>query len=240
MNSTKVRRSSQAEGAEAFGSGPPRTKRSERRRTQLFSSALELFVRQGYEATTMEDIAVAAGVARATVFNHFPRKAAFLEEWMWRRRERAREAVRLVDLDGSSAVASLRDFTITLAQVAIDTRDETTALMEIAVQETGFFHGSALANDIARYVRSGQRSGEIRPDLDAHHVGLLVSTGFIVTLSQWIREPGAFDLQERVRVGLDMMLYGMAHMSGGVDQRDVETCGPQFPGEALINGPVRA
>lgn len=35
---------------------------------------MRLFASSGFEATTMEDIAVAAAVSRATVFRHFPAK----------------------------------------------------------------------------------------------------------------------------------------------------------------------
>jgi AcrR family transcriptional regulator len=47
----------------------------------------------------MDDIAERADVARATVFNHFPRKAAFIDEWTARRQERAAVALGINDLD---------------------------------------------------------------------------------------------------------------------------------------------
>jgi AcrR family transcriptional regulator len=37
-----------------------------------------LFEQQGYEATTMDDVAAAAGVSRRSLFNHFPRKESLL------------------------------------------------------------------------------------------------------------------------------------------------------------------
>ncbi|MGH1554128.1 TetR/AcrR family transcriptional regulator [Streptomyces sp. L7] len=59
-------------------------------RDQLYAAALDLFVSQGYETTTMEQIAETADVARATVFNHFSQKVGFLEEWGARRRRASR------------------------------------------------------------------------------------------------------------------------------------------------------
>lgn len=41
---------------------------------------MELFAKQGYQATTVPEIAEAAGVSRATFFLHFPTKAALLGE----------------------------------------------------------------------------------------------------------------------------------------------------------------
>ena len=44
------------------------------RRTQVLSSALEVFVAAGYHATGMDDIAERAGVSKPVLYQHFPSK----------------------------------------------------------------------------------------------------------------------------------------------------------------------
>ncbi len=44
------------------------------RRVQLLSSALEVFVAQGYHAAAMDDIAERAGVSKPVLYQHFPGK----------------------------------------------------------------------------------------------------------------------------------------------------------------------
>jgi AcrR family transcriptional regulator len=44
-------------------------------RTRLLDAAAELFARQGYSATTIEEIATAAGATRATFYLHFASKS---------------------------------------------------------------------------------------------------------------------------------------------------------------------
>jgi AcrR family transcriptional regulator len=56
------------------GTGRPR--RSSRETLQ--DAATELFLEQGYEKTTVDDIARRAGVARGTFFNYFPAKGDLL------------------------------------------------------------------------------------------------------------------------------------------------------------------
>ena len=50
------------------------------RRRQLFSVALSLFAEHGYSATTMDDIAEAAGVTKPLVYQHFESKRALYLE----------------------------------------------------------------------------------------------------------------------------------------------------------------
>lgn len=48
---------------------------------RFYLVALELFKSQGYEQTTMEQIANVVGVAKGTFFNHYKGKAAILVRW---------------------------------------------------------------------------------------------------------------------------------------------------------------
>jgi AcrR family transcriptional regulator len=56
--------------------GRPRGGRMPRveRRAQLLTSALEVFVAQGYHAAAMDDIAERAGVSKPVLYQHFPGK----------------------------------------------------------------------------------------------------------------------------------------------------------------------
>jgi len=66
---------------------PPQTQGGRRltadvRRRQLFEVALSLFAEHGYAATTMDDIAEAAGVTKPLVYHHFDSKRALYLELM--------------------------------------------------------------------------------------------------------------------------------------------------------------
>ena len=53
-----------------------RARKRERTRDALYRAALRLFDSQGYESTTVDDVAVAAGVSRRTFFRYFESKEA--------------------------------------------------------------------------------------------------------------------------------------------------------------------
>src|SRR5947209_10521808 len=55
-----------------------RTRRSADLRERLFRAALNLFAKQGFAETTVEDITNAADVGKGTFFNYFPSKEHIL------------------------------------------------------------------------------------------------------------------------------------------------------------------
>jgi AcrR family transcriptional regulator len=54
--------------------------RSERSRTQILDGALKLFSHRGYGATSVQEIADAAGVSKGNVYHHFPDKESIFRE----------------------------------------------------------------------------------------------------------------------------------------------------------------
>src|SRR2546423_2832396 len=57
-----------------------RTRRREDTRQKLYEAAVALIAERGYSATTVDDIAERAGVAKGTVYYNFPSKPALFEE----------------------------------------------------------------------------------------------------------------------------------------------------------------
>src|SRR5262245_17308758 len=49
-------------------------RRRDQTRTAIADAAVELFIERGFAATTMEEVAEAAGVSRRTAYRHFPTK----------------------------------------------------------------------------------------------------------------------------------------------------------------------
>jgi TetR/AcrR family transcriptional regulator of autoinduction and epiphytic fitness len=67
------------------GVGRPRQMLEDERRSRLISAAAELFLRKGYHATTVEDVARCAGMSKKTVYQVFSGKSglfdALLTDW---------------------------------------------------------------------------------------------------------------------------------------------------------------
>lgn len=94
----------------------------ERRRPLVLDAALGLFVERGYEGTSMEAIADAAGVTKPVVYACFPGKAELFEALLRREEERvlgeiAAALPAAADLDDAEAVL-VEGFTAFLRAVA--------------------------------------------------------------------------------------------------------------------------
>ncbi|GAA5165426.1 MULTISPECIES: TetR/AcrR family transcriptional regulator [Amycolatopsis] len=200
--------------ADATGSlhvtGDRRARHREARRDRLYHAAVELFVEKGFDNTKMEEIAERADTARATVFNHFQRKTAFLDEWSLRRRRRAMHAIELEHLEDRPLRDILARYLTELARISADSRAETVACMGAAIRFTNVFGNPELAHQFEGFVARAQKAGEVRPGTDPEHAALLLASSYFATLSAWIgEEPAPFDLERRLLETLAMILDGI-------------------------------
>src|ERR1051325_9404455 len=88
-----------------------RERKKEETRERIFKAACKLFRHKGFEATTIDEIAEKADVAKGTFFNYFPRKEAvlgFLSE-MWIEEAEAKTA-ELLEKNGPAAAGILEMF----------------------------------------------------------------------------------------------------------------------------------
>jgi AcrR family transcriptional regulator len=61
--------------------GAPATTKGEQTRQHIFACALELFREQGFEATTMQDVAARADVVKSAAYYYFPGKEAIIQAY---------------------------------------------------------------------------------------------------------------------------------------------------------------
>ncbi|WP_330291200.1 TetR/AcrR family transcriptional regulator [Streptomyces sp. NBC_00576] len=196
-----------SEGAAAVG-------RQERRRRklhdQLYETAVDLFVAQGFEATSMEQIAEAADVARATVFNHFSQKVGFLEEWGVRRRALVNEILGSQHAEDLPVGDGLRRYLKEMVDLNVVSRAETTVLMDASARYGRLLQDPSLEIELSRIVEQGQQRGEIRADVDCDQAGQLLAACYFTAILRWIREePAPFDLHQRLTGALDIVLLGL-------------------------------
>ncbi|KHL04186.1 TetR/AcrR family transcriptional regulator [Sinomonas humi] len=176
--------------------------RRERQRLQmrrrLLEAALSLFEAQGFEATTIDQIAERADVARQTVLNHYPTKRDFVLAWGERRRQEAAEAY----VPGSGRMRErLHRIYDVLAQINERERPLTRMLRgQMVVPQP-------VPPAVMATLEDGAASGELFPQAAPQDVAEILAAVYFDTQNRWLLEdPPAFDLKETLSRKLDLIL----------------------------------
>jgi AcrR family transcriptional regulator len=179
-----------------------REQQRERMRQRLLAAALELFEAQGFDATTIDQIADRADVARQTVLNHYPAKKDFVAAWGERRRH---ELAALEGEPAESARDGLHRVMSALAEINVREERLTRQLREQRIVPQPIPHA------MFQILREGRERGEIAGWVDPQVAAEIVAAVYFDTLSRWLidEEPG-FDLRQQLNSRVDLLLDGLA------------------------------
>lgn len=170
----------------------------DRTRAKLLEVALALFERQGYEQTSVGEIAAAAGVVRQTVVNHFSRKDDFVAAWGEQRRAWLAQQSPDTTLTPRAAIAFVFD---RLAERNESERALTAALHPhyLAVVRPPVVPAAVLSA-----VERAQAAGDLRSNLSAAMIAQVLMAIYFDTLTRWLTDPAAPPLAESLheRIGL--------------------------------------
>ena len=208
---------------------PPGEGRSERRRQPLglrerkkqetaeriYLTALKLFRERGYEATTVEEIAQAAEVAKGTFFNYFPTKDAVLSYLGQRQMRVLYEAIAAtVDFDTWPVSEQLMFVFETLAAGIQDEREFVRVVsLEVYRSASAFSDTTSSARQLYELfvgiVRRGQERRELRATVLADSMALILIGTYFYTFFAWLELDNPPALALMLRVHLDLLLQGM-------------------------------
>lgn len=166
-------------------------------REVLADAALELFLEQGYEATSIVDITRRAGVSRASFFNYFVSKSETLWLVLDGRLDELTEALEHPD-------ASLED---ALAAVAEGDRPDALALAIVDARTMGaeqeLWQGRAERQLRIGAAVSARISREGALELDAEILGAAYSAAIFAAVWQWAaRGSGKHSLDAEIEAAL--------------------------------------
>jgi AcrR family transcriptional regulator len=169
--------------------------RRERRRLEIreriVETAFSLFETQGYEASTVTEIAERADIAYGTRFQHFPSKLDLLREVSGRALGRLFENVEEVSkLPGSFAERLVILFDTTAANaesMGPQTREMISAMLALSIPETADADDRRIRLAFRRFLDDGLATAEVRDDEDIETlVEVVVGIWYSLFLS-WVR-----------------------------------------------------
>jgi AcrR family transcriptional regulator len=194
-----------------------RERKKQETRLRLMEAALRLFRENGYDDTTVEQIASAADVAKGTFFNYFETKQATLPALVEWRLQRLEEAISPEQGAPTSPVERIKTALRLLANdPLIDPMLARQVFAAIVHQQEPARHpGFALAQLLAEQIRQAQAVGEIRADLDPVYLGCLVRAAFFQQMMIWHHSRCPAPLPEILDKAVDLLLDGVAGPAWG-------------------------
>jgi len=183
---------------------------SAERREQILNAAVAAFLENGFNATSIREVAVRAGMSHTGVLHHFPDKAALLEAVLDRYLDHGSAGIDLDPRDGLSLLRGL----IALAERAMHDPDGLRMyrmLSSEALSPTHPAHGyfKRWYAQTRRLAETGledlrQRGLYAQPDLSIADAAAQI-VGMRDGLDpQWLLDPNAMDLAAAVRAQLQL------------------------------------
>jgi AcrR family transcriptional regulator len=157
---------------------------------ELLDAALQVFARQGYRNTRLDDVAQVAGVTKGTIYHYFDTKEALLlavvEHYQALAFGRAEEALRD---QGAPVSTRIRLLVRKIFSRGEHSQDLLALLIRGIAHEVPHVHAKWLTNGPVRLwtllgalVKEGKSRGEFRPDADGDAAARLLVSGLMLQL----------------------------------------------------------
>lgn len=179
----------------------------------LTDVAFSLFAQRGFDATSMDEIAKAAGITKASIYHHVSSKEALLRHGL----DRALAALFAV-LDGpsareGSARARLEAIVERVAEVTMRMLPEVSVLFRVRgnsrAERDAMSRRRAFDAVVTDLVRAAQREGSVRDDIDAALLTRL-AFGMSNSVAEWYRPGGRISAGEIARAVSRLLFRGAA------------------------------
>jgi AcrR family transcriptional regulator len=193
-------------------------KKKQQTKSKIIHIAIALFQRQGYQATTMDQIAAEADIARKTLYNHFAVKEAIVEAYV------RDQSIELAE----TTLQNLNTYPDTASRL-LAALDTAYSWVESHPDLTGICLGYRMKNMwvnnkdentetgtqslIAEILRRGQQDGEIRKDLPLKLLVIQIDVLRGSIVMDWLRDKEKFKLREEISRIVDLFLHGAASTS---------------------------
>jgi AcrR family transcriptional regulator len=176
---------------------PPLSRRERRKREvreRILEAALARFIRQGFDETTVDQIAEDADVAQKTFFNYFPTKQELFRELA---RARLGELVGILEEERERAGTTSQKLAhcfLRLAELLQQRRRLARDLILEVLRATppgeGGAQATALHDAFGAILRDGQAAGHVRTDHSVDFLAEMVTGAFGAVMTNWVNIRG--------------------------------------------------
>jgi AcrR family transcriptional regulator len=156
----------------------------------LTDVALRVFAERGYDGASMDDVARAAGITKASIYHHVSGKEALLERGLGRALDALFAILEETGAREGSALARVRHIVTRVAETTLRLRPELTVLFRAhgssKSERDALERRRAFDRIVTALLAQAQREGDVRDDLDPRLTTRLVF-GMSNSVVEWYR-----------------------------------------------------
>ena len=195
-----------------------RERKKDATRQLIVEQAMKLFEQQGYDATTMEQIAAAADVAKGTLYNYFPVKEAIVAAYM--RLISAQAGPQVEQL--LAATSSTRECLHLLFQHVGQWQLPQRAMLEryLSYRLPQMLESlrnpelrSGFDQTLQKVIRRGIENGELNGSQSVEELTALLQSAYLMVMLSWLAHEG-YDYPAGLVRMIDLFLDGAAVRTG--------------------------
>lgn len=190
-------------------------RRKEETRQKIVQVAMKLFYEQGFESTTLEQIAEEADIARKTLYNHFPIKEDIIVEhlnrFVWKRVPEIDQLIQENPDTRSRMVVVLNrliEWTKVLMTKEIFRIYISYLMQKMLTASHDEIYKSGAQDFICKIIKLGQESGEIRRDLSIEILVIQADNIRVSAGMMFLMDPEGFKAQDYISQNVELFLCG--------------------------------
>lgn len=182
-------------------------------RDDVLRRAIDLFIRQGYDATSISDLAHDLGVSKSAVFHHFDGKESILAAALDEALDRLEQVVSEErDPAEGDAYQRLRRAVVASVAVLLDNLPAVTLLLRVRgnspSEQAAMQRRRAIDVRLATLVREAVAEGGVRGDVDPDTIARLIF-GMVNSLTDWYQPGGPIDRDTLAQVVTTVLFDGL-------------------------------
>nr|WP_274637481.1 TetR/AcrR family transcriptional regulator [Microbacterium bovistercoris] len=193
-------------------SEPARRGRPGYDRDQILAVAVAAFIEQGYDATSVAQLAERLGVSKAAMYHHFDSKEELLSLALEQALGGLEAVLATPDATSGTATERLGAVLRGAVQVLVAQLPAVTLLLRVRgnsdVERAALGRRRAFDQRVTALVRAAQDEGSVRADVDASVATRLVF-GMVNSLVEWYRPGGGESADQLARDVLAVALDGL-------------------------------
>jgi len=184
-------------------------KRQNATRERIFHVAMDLFIKQGFENTSVSEITEAADIGKGTFFTYFSTKEAIFGQLG----ATMMEMMSVAAEEGLDAKLPIADVLKNVLTAPCDWHEANRPITQQVVRshfsmDSDTSNKGRLVDVLTELILIGQRNGELNSNFEARDAAIVLAGTYFAVVAFWAIEETP-PLQERLATSIDITLKGL-------------------------------